>query len=378
MRQAVLLSSALFSVLTFVSSMGHAEAELTEKQKECGKALDRAYTKMLEERNANSQQVNSASNNADQNGGGGGSNASNGISEAMNKVAEGNQKKAELLKQKLEQERQINTEQYKQVLALEDKEREISREKSKLPISMSEARSNLRKAQAEVRMKCNKQAEDQYQQLLLSTGKLVQGSQLTVNSLSSVRGSKSRMRAKRKEFYNKCMADPTTQDVLQLAQDELDTKVYNFNIQAGIYDSDLEYTRSKLPKLVNHMDEQRRYLAQATDIQMNAIDQAQQQAQMGLMFAVLSSASASSERQTAAATYSSADEVLNNWELIQKKCLNDDYGNPYSVPSDLLGAFGEVNRVCKPSSVSNPENACVKSSGRPSERQRDSGTGVGV
>lgn len=375
MRKASLLSCALVATFTVAASPSHAE--LTEKQKECGKALDRAYSKMLEERNASSEKVNSASTNNADNQNSGGSNAGSAVSDMVNKIAEGNQKKAELLKQKMEQERQVNTEQFKQVMALEDKEREIAREKSKLPIEIKDAEFEKKKVEAETRMKCQGQAEKQYQALLENTANRVSASQHTVNSLSAARGTNARMRSKRKEFYNKCMADPNTQDLLQLAIDDLNRKLHKFNVQSGIFNSDLEYTRSKLPKLVGHMDEQRRYIAQTTDLQMDALDQAQKQAEMGLMFAVLSSASSSGERQKSAANYSSADEVLNNWELIQRKCLNDDYGNPYSVPSDLLGAFGEVNRVCKPSSVENPENACVKSNGQPSYKPRND-TSIGV
>ncbi len=376
MRKALSTITSGFVAFTFACSAFAAEVEVSETQKACGKALDRAYDRMLDERSSNSQKVNTSSNNADNssnNSSGGGGNA---VGDLVNKIAEGNQKKAELMKQKMEQDRQINTEQYKQVMSIEDKEREIAKEKSKLPIEIKKAEFERKKAEAEVRMKCQAQAQKSYDDLIGVTALKVKASQLSSNSLSSVRGSKSRMRSKRKEFYDRCMADPTTQDVLQLAIDELDMKLYNFNIQAGIYNADLEYTRSKLPKLVNHMDEQRRYVAQATDLQINAVDQQQQQQQMGLMFAVLTSAATSGTRQKAAASYSSADEILNNWESIQKKCLNPDY-RPYEVPSDLYGAFREVNEVCRPSSVNNPETACVKSSGRSSERPRSGNSTIG-
>lgn len=376
MRKPLSAITSGFITFTFLVHASIANAvELSEEAKACGKALDRANDRILEERANNSERVNSASTNNADNSSSGSSSGGNPIGDMVNKIAEGNQKKAELMKQKLEQERQINTEQYKQVMAIEDKEREIAKEKSKLPMEIKKAEFDRKKAEAEVRMACQARAQKEYDALIATTQAKVSASRLSVNSLSSVRGSKSRMRSKRKEFYNRCMSDPTTQDTLQLAIDELDMKLYNFNIQAGIYNSDLEYARSKLPKLVSHMDEQRRYVAQSTDLQMNAIDQAQKNNQMGLMFAVLTSAAGSTSRKKAATTFNSADHILNNWELIQKKCMNPDY-EPFKVPSDLYGIFREVNEVCRPTSTTNPDNACIKNSGQTSERSGGSSVGT--
>ena len=121
-------------------------------------------------------------------------------------------------------------------------------------------------------MKCQARAQQEYDKLIEKNSMLSQSSQYSVGSLSQVRGTRSRMRSQRKLFYDRCISDPTTQEALQLAIDELDTKLYNFTIQSGIHNADLEYTKSKVPKLLAHMDENRRYVAQSVDVQMQTIE----------------------------------------------------------------------------------------------------------
>lgn len=347
-------------------------AEMSEDQKKCADAIDTAYRDIQRMRDnqaaAAANNVNTANTNGQQQQQGSG----NPIADMMNKIAEGNQKKAELVKQQLEQERQINTEQFKQITDIEDKVREIEKEKSKLPIEIKNAEFARKKQEAEIRMKCQARAQQEYDKLIEGNSLLSQNSRYMVNSLSQVRGTRNRMTSQRKLFYQRCINDPTTQEAMQLAIDELDTKLYNFNIQSGIHNADLEYTKSKVPKLVAHMDENRRYVAQATDIQMNALDQQMQMQQMGAMFAVFSSAMNSNGRQQASASFNSADQVLNGWENLRIKCANPT-GEVFEVPSDMIGYFSPVNRYCRPTSEQDPSKACVRSNNRPSVKPTRNG-----
>jgi hypothetical protein len=267
----------------------------------------------------------------------------------------------------MEQERQINTEQFKQTEAIRDKLREIEKEKSRLPIEIRNATFERKKQEADIRMKCQARAQTEYDVLVDNNSKLSRGSRYEVGSLSQVRGTRNRMRSQRKLFYARCINDPSTQEALQLAVDELDTKLYNFTIQSGIHNADLEYTQSKIPRLLAHMDENRRYVAQAADVQMQALDQQMQMQQMGAMFAVFTSAANSSNQQQAVATFNSADDVLNKSSTTYTACANDGT-RPVEVPSDMMWIFEPVNRVCRPTSQQSPENACVRSSGQPSTK----------
>lgn len=372
-----MLRALLKTILIFSVAGVHSicQAELTDEQKKCTEAIDTAYKEVARQRD--SQAAAAASNvNTSNTNGQKSQQSGSPIADMMNKINEGNQKKAELIKQQMEQERQINTEQFKQITDIEDKLHDIKKEKSKLPIEIKNAEFARKKQEAEIRMKCQERAQKEYDQMILNNSTLASKSQYAVNSLSQVRGTRDRMTSQRKLFYNRCIADPTTQEALQLAIDELDTKLYNFNIQAGVHNSDLEYTKSKIPKLVAHMDEQRRYVAQSTDIQMNALDQQQQMNQMGMMFAVFSSAMNSNGRQQAAQTFNSADQILNGWENLSRYCANSTTA-VFEVPSDMIGIFGSVNRYCKPESVQDPNKACVRSSNRPSVKPTNN-SGVSV
>lgn len=361
MQRAMFLKSALVFSCVTLSHAGQAQ-QLSEQKTKCNDALNRAYTSVLNTRNSTANNLAPASTQNQQS-----QSTGNPITDMVNKMAENNMKKAELVKQQLEQERQINTEQFKQITAIEDKEREIIKEKSKLPIEINNSQFERRKQEAEVRMKCSERANKEYTELVTTNGALASRSQYAVTSLSQVSGTRNRMRSMKKVFYDRCMAEPATQEALQLAIDQLDTKLYNFKIQAGIHNSDLEYTKSKIPKLVAHMDDQRRYVAQAADIQMNALDQAQQMQMMGLGMALMTSAMGSGDRLQSAGNHTSADAILRNWENIKLLCMNDDQ-RAQDVPADLSGIFGEVNSACRPSSVQNPASGCVRSNGQPSAR----------
>lgn len=362
MQRALFLSAIIFLTLSSASSV--SRAELSEEKEKCAEALDKAYEQISQRRDSQANNLTPSSTNAEKP-----SESSSPLSDMMNKIAEGNAKKAEIAKQQLEQNREINTEQYKQLEAIADKEREINREKSRLPMEIKKEEFACKSQEAKIRMECQSRAQKQYDALVLGNSAKAEKSQYTVNSLSQVRGTRTRMTSLRKIYYARCLADPTTQEALQLAKDELNMKLYNFNIQAGIHNADLEYTKGKIPKLIAHMDENRRYVAESADLQMNAIDQQQQMQMMGLSFALMTSAANSTSQENSAGTFTSADQILNDFNrTIRKLCMAEDSTQPYKIPSDLVGIFDPVNRACTPNSYENSGGGCVKDSGKSSEK----------
>lgn len=367
--QSILLKIILIFSFSGVYSVG--SAQLSEEQEKCAAAIDNTYRDI---QNMRDRQAEVAANDLSTSSVSQPQNSGNVLTNLVNKIAEGNKQKGELIKQQMEQERQINTEQFKQVTTIEDKLREIEKEKSRLPIEIQNARFERKKQEADIRMKCQARAQQEYDKLIETNSTLSRNSQYSVGSLSQVRGTRGRMRSQRKLFYNRCINDPTTLEALQLAIDEEDSKLYKFTIQSGIHNADLEYTKSKIPKLLAHMDENRRYVAQSVDVQMQTLDQQMQMEQMQLMYAVFTSGMNSNGRQVAAASFNSADQILTGWENLRVKCANHDgTGTFFEVPSDMIGYFAPVNRYCRPASVQDPSKSCIRSNNSPSVKPTRNG-----
>jgi hypothetical protein len=378
------MHKALFAIVysfLLIQPLSAFAAGLSAEKEACAKALDTAYDKVLSLRNSSANNVATSSDTSSQQ-----QNKSGGespISQMMNQMAQNNQQmaeiqkqEAELKKQQMEQMRQVDTEQYKQMMEVEDKIHEFQRQDYERRIKIRDAEAAKKKEEAKMRIACQAKAEGQYLELITNNNKAAVKTNYAVNSLSKARGTKNRMRSMRKVYYSKCMSDPSTQEGLQMLVDELDSKLGNLKIKQEEILSDVAYQKAKVPKMLAHMDEQRRYVSevgsmqeQALKAQADAMQQQQQMQMMGMAFGLLTSSANSGERLQSAGNVNSADEILNSWDNFKLLCLNDDQ-RAMDVPSDLTGIFSEVNRKCRPSSVENPQNGCVRNNGKPSSLPR--------
>lgn len=351
----------LFVFLFLLSPVTFSAAE--PPNAECLQALEDAQTKVNEKLSDSGAQLSTAS--AQMTGG-------SPLADLVNTISTEKQKLAEIEKQKLEQHNQINTQRYQQALALQDKEREILREKSKLPIEIKNAEFNLKKQETNIRIDCQKKAEEKFNALVETNKALAAGSQYTVNSLSKVRGSRRKLMNQRKVLYNQCLADPSTQEALLLAKEELDTKLYNFKIQSEITTADLQYNDTKRAQMDAHMNEQHNYVNQAANAQGSAVQSlAMNLIQLGMS---LQTSGAGQQAQAAAAgTFNSVDAIINDFPKIVQMCQSpsEGAGNNFKVPSDLMYIFSSVNRICRRAD-SNPQLACITSSGQASVTPKSS------
>ncbi|MCB9072586.1 MAG: hypothetical protein H6623_03125 [Bdellovibrionaceae bacterium] len=343
---------------------GDDDDETPSREKSCEKALEKAYDRVLSVRNSNAQAVvQPAANQQNQNGQ---QSTGNPITDMANKMAQGDQKMAELQKQQLEQMHKVDQEQAKQMEKIDDKIHEFQRADYDRRMKIKEAESAKRQTDSKIRKQCRANANTNYAKLLEINSGLAAKTTYKVTSMSQASGTRARLKQKKKDFYNECMVDPSTQEDLSSAEDELNTKLNNFKIKREEILSDVAYQEAKIPKMLAQMDDERRYIAQSTAMQANAIEKAQQQAMMGMAFAMMTSLTNSNGRVQAAGTSQNSNDILNRWPSIKSICMNEQQAQPEEVPSDLLGIFDPVNKACRPLAAKEGREGCVRSSGRQS------------
>jgi len=328
---------------------------------ECQSALDTALNSVTSSRNTQSQTMSNSSPGLYD------ANAANSMAQAiqrlMQQINEDERKLIELTKQEMEQYYQTDSEQFKQIEQLRDLERQNAKEREQLPIERNNAAFELKKAQEDIRNKCEAKAEQEYTALTARNAEAVSGSRYTTSSLSQARGTQSRMRSQRRLYYDRCIADPTTQSAFSMAQEAFQLAMRNMQVKTDSLLADLEHIRSKYTSLDTHMTEKRRHIAEMAAIERAAIEQAIQNNRTQMIFASLSSAMQTQNTQTAAAQFNGADQIIAQFESIRTICSNETSNQFTQVPSDVFSYFSIVNRSCRGGSTT---NTCVRSSGQTS------------
>lgn len=332
-----------------------AEPEMDEETKKCMDVLEEANDELADVQRQAQITPASYNQNGQQQGTG------NPMADAINKINEGNQKMAELQQKAAEQQRQLMNEEFKQLNEIDDKIHEFRKGDYKRRAEIKNAQTAKKRAEAEIRIKCNEQGENEYAALLKVNNELSARSRFESSNMGRMAGTNKRMREQQNYFVRRCLANAKTQEAFQIVQDEYDGKIHNFKIMQEEQLFDINHQESKIEKVQGHMAYQRRDLAANVEMQKAALKQSQTMNLIGLGMSLMTSSAGASDRQGAAATFVSADHVAQNWRVIEERCMAG--GNQFfEVPSDLSYIFTKVNKACRRGG----DQDCVRSSGRQS------------
>ena len=332
---------------------------------ECQDAIDRAHQDVTNARNTQSQTMSQSS--PELYSEDPAQRAAQQMQQMMQQINEGERRLLEVTRKEMEQYHQLDSEQFKQMEQLRDLERENAKQREALTAEKNNAAFELKKSQNEIRVNCESKAEQQYNEMITARRGEVTGSRFAVNSLGNARGTRSRMLAQRRVFYDRCIADPTTQASFEMAQEAYQLAMRNMQLRSDSLVADLEHIRSKYLKLDDHMTERRRHIAEMASLERAAVEQELQNMRTQMIFQSMQSASQAQNTQQAAVRFNGADQLLSQFDNIRSLCSTETGSTPALVPADFYAYFNAVNRSCRGGSTTNP---CVRSTGQMSQRAR--------
>lgn len=338
------VSSILFATITFANENNPANPEPNDKKCEAG--LASAAAELQKRVEAEGKKINKAA----------APTPNNPISQLVQKMGETEAKMAELQVKNLEELKKVDNEEYQKVMELQDKLHEYRRGDFNRRAEIKKAEGDREKAKSEVRIACNAAAKAEYDKLVAGNQAKAAMTRFETNNLSKARGTRSRMKAQRNIFYQRCLTDPATKEKLKQIEDELATKMSQLKLKAEEFAADINYTQGKLPLLQAHMNDQRAHVNQISGMRMAALQKQHNNQMMALAFQAMSVASAQDGRVQSAGNLSNAQEAIDRFQEIKDQCNLPRTTSEFTISEDLVSLFREANEFCR--------YKCVRSNGQ--------------
>lgn len=370
----------LFLLLLLASvSAWAAESELEEQMNKCESELDKAEAKIrayqqtqLNGTMPSAHAIDPASNQPISTG--------NPITDMYAQMNQLNQKMAEIKQQESTAMAQAEDDCFSQ-FERNDDEREQNRRKGyegleQIAIAENEKQKQLNQIRGTCLTKSMEMAMAERQRLAENYN------QRLVSTVGGATQSKKQLANLPAQYNQQCLK--AAKYAFESAEQDLATKMRIYNIRTQEIMSADEYLDLKKAKLSDYCEQRYDRISRQAEDQKNMIAQNQFLTMLGTQMAMKTAAASGESQQQAYAAYTNLENLLSfdQWNAVKQRCANPMSAaagkegiRPTPVPSDVFGAFSEVNKYCRTPATPANTNCIISTGAESAEKQRkDSGS----